>query len=293
MSLFVLRRSHLITTLICTLVALVESFTAMNKVVVVTGASSGIGAALGKLLASKGAKVVLAARNVEGLNAVAAQCNPDNVLVHRCDVTKREDHEALLQAAITRFGRVTCWVNNAGLGISRNVLDLSDEDVDTILAVNLKSVLYGMQVSVKHFKEHGNGQVINVSSLLGRTPAAPPRSIYSAAKAAVNSLTANARMEVYAAGFPNIHVSLFSPGVVATPFGLNAIDGHIDSFKIPGAQDVDEVAALIDDMVESPGISVDVYSRPAYKTNVINYLSAEDIRTVEASFVPQTNPGRN
>lgn len=151
----------------------------MNKVVVVTGASSGIGATLGKLLASRGAKVVLAARSLEGLNAVATECgNPENVLVQQCDVTKRADHEALLQAAVTRFGKVSCWVNNAGLGISRNTLDLTDEDVDTILAVNMKSVLYGMQTSIKHFKEQGEGQVINVSSLLARTPAAPQRSIY-------------------------------------------------------------------------------------------------------------------
>lgn len=101
----------------------------------------------------------------------------------------------------------------------------------------------------------------------------------------MNSLTANARMEVYGDGFSNIHVSLFSPGVVATPFGKNAIDGKIDSFKVPGAQDVNEVAALIAEMVENPGVNVDMYSRPAYKTNVINYLSAEDIRTVEATFV--------
>lgn len=101
----------------------------------------------------------------------------------------------------------------------------------------------------------------------------------------MNSLTANARMEVYADGFPNIHVSLFSPGVVATPFGRNAIDSQVDSYKIPGAQDVNEVAELIAEMVENPGMSVDMYSRPAYKTNVINYLSADDIRTVEATFV--------
>lgn len=262
-----------------------------GKVVVVTGASSGIGATLAKTLASQGAKVVLAARSLEGLRAVAADCgNEDQVLVQQCDVTKREDHEALLSAALEKFGVVDSWVNNAGVGISKPTIDLVDEDIDMMISANTKSVIYGMQTSVRYFKTTGKGQVINVSSFLARVPAASTRAMYSASKAAVNSLTANMRMDMAAEGFHDIHVALFSPGVVATPFGANAVHGGIDNGKLPGAQDVNEVATLLAQMIADPAARVDVYSRPAYKDAVVNYLSADDIRDVEAQFPRPARP---
>jgi NADP-dependent 3-hydroxy acid dehydrogenase YdfG len=259
----------------------------LGKVVVVTGASSGIGAELSKVLVSKGAKVVLASRNVDALNRVASECsNSENVLVHQCDVTKRADHEAVLTAAIERFGQVHSWVNNAGVGMSKPVIDVNDEDVDLMISLNTKSVLFGMQTAVRHYKTIGTGQVINVSSLLGRYPAASARAMYSASKAATNSLTANMRMDVLNEGFTDIHIALFTPGVVGTPFGLNSLYGGVDNSKLPNAQDVHEVAEIIANMIESPATSVDVYSRPAYKDAVISYYTAEDIRDVEAKMMP-------
>lgn len=254
-----------------------------SKVVVVTGASSGIGAALSRKLASLGAKVVLAARNVEALQSVADSCGaPENVLIHRCDVSVRGDHEALLSAAIDKFGFVSCWVNNAGVGISRSVMELTDEDVDSMITLNMKSVLYGMQTSVGYFKVAGSGHVINVSSFLARCPTSSIRSMYSASKAAVNSLTANLRMDMKAEGFNDIHIALFSPGLVATPFGLHSKYGGPDSMKIPGAQDVEEVVDVMAQMIANPADRVDVYSRESYKDAIVNYLAADDIREVES-----------
>jgi short-subunit dehydrogenase len=116
-------------------------------------------------------------------------------------------------------------VNNAGRGITRPVLELTDDDVDDMIAVNVKSALYGMQAAVPHFVERGSGHLINVSSFLGRVPIASVRSVYSAAKAALNSLTANLRMDLRARA-PGVHVSLVMPGLVATDFARNAEGGR-------------------------------------------------------------------
>ncbi len=147
-----------------------------GKVIVITGASDGIGAALATLAGSHGAHVVLAARREEALRAVAAGCGGE-ALVVKMDVTRREDHARLLSAAVERFGHVDVWVNNAGRGITRPVLALTDEDVDEIMLVNVKSVLYAMHAVVPHFQARGAGHVINVSSMLGRIPLAAFRSV--------------------------------------------------------------------------------------------------------------------
>src|SRR4051812_16224881 len=112
-----------------------------GKVIVITGASEGIGAALATLAVSHGAKVVLAARREAALSEVAWASGPDTLVV-AMDVTRREDHARLLASAIERFGHVDVWVNNAGRGITKPVLALTDADVDEIMLVNVKSVIY-------------------------------------------------------------------------------------------------------------------------------------------------------
>src|SRR5438094_5638690 len=187
-----------------------------NEVTVITGASSGIGAALAKQLGSKGHQLVLAARREKELKEVAKQAGT-RALVVPTDVTRRADVEALRSRALEEYGHVDVWVNNAGRGITKSVLDLTDRDVDEITAVVLKSVLYGMQAIIPHFQERGRGHLINVSSFLGRVPLVSHRSIYSAAKSGVNVLTANARMDLMAK-YPRVHVSLVMPGTVETDF---------------------------------------------------------------------------
>ena len=116
------------------------------------------------------------------------------------------------------------WVNNVGRGINVPVLELTEEQFDQMMAVNVKSALYGMQAIVPHFQERRQGHVINVSSFLGRVPIATYRSAYNAAKAALNALTANLRMDLRRA-YPGIHVSLVMPGMVTTEFARNALGG--------------------------------------------------------------------
>jgi len=187
-----------------------------SRVVVITGASSGIGAALAKNLGARGDRLVLAARREELLKQVSKESGAEAVPVVT-DVTRRRDVENLRDVALARFGHVDVWVNNAGYATGKKVMELTDEDFQDIIDVVLKSVLYGMQTIVPHFQERGEGHLINVSSTLGRVPIVSYRSIYSAAKAAVNSMTANLRMDLRAK-YPGIKVSLVLPGIVDTDF---------------------------------------------------------------------------
>jgi NADP-dependent 3-hydroxy acid dehydrogenase YdfG len=248
-----------------------------DKVIVVTGASAGIGAALAAQLGQKGACPVLVARRAPELQAAAAQAG-EKALAVTADVTNRADVERVLATAVARFGHVDVWVNNAGRGISRPVSQLTDDDFDEMMRVNVKSALYGMQVALSHFQQRGRGHIINVSSMLGRAPFAPLRSAYSAAKHALNALTANLRMELHPA-FPEIFVSTVHPGVVATGFGVSARHGGVDSRAIPGAQSADEVAAVIAGVIEQP--RADVYTRPGAQQAVVDYFAASDMAAFE------------
>jgi len=260
------------------------------KVIVITGASSGIGAALAELVAGRGARVALLARRESELREVAARCGPE-ALPLVADVTRREEVEGALEATIARFGHVDVLVNNAGRGITRLVSELTDEDFDQMMLVNAKSALYGMQAVLPHFRERGRGHIINVSSMLGRVPIFPVRSAYSAAKHALNSLTANLRMELREK-YPGIHVTSVHPGVVATGFGVHALHGGPDSRQLPGAQPVEEVAQVIADVIEKP--RADVYTRPGAQQMVVAYYAADDMGLVEQQppFVPTRPPKR-
>lgn len=253
----------------------------MNEsVIVITGASAGIGAALAVNVAAKGARVVLVARRERELGEVAARAGGDaKALAVVADVTRRDDHARIVARAIERFGHVDAYVSNAGRGISRPVSQLTDTDVDDMMLVNVKSVLYGMQAVLPHFRERGRGHILNVSSMLGRVPFAPIRSAYSAAKHAMNALTANLRMELRAQ-HPNIHVTVVHPGVVATDFGLNALHaGGPDNRKLPGAQSAEEVAEVIAGVLAKP--RADVYTRTGAQQMVVGYYAADDMGDVE------------
>lgn len=250
----------------------------MDKVIVITGASAGIGAALAELASSKGAKVVLAARRKAELEKVAARCSSD-ALVVVMDATVRADHERLRDEAMKRFGRIDVWVNNAGRGITKRASELTDEDLDVMMRDNVKSALYGMQAVLPHFQQRNAGQIINVSSGLGRMVSAPFRSAYAAAKHALNALTAAMRMDLRNT-HPGIAVTLFMPGIVATEFGNNALGGGPDSRALPGAQPVEEVAQVMVEVIEKP--RAEVYSRPEMKAEVERYY--QDIEGVEAAM---------
>lgn len=242
---------------------------AQNKVVVITGASSDIGAALAQLLGRRGMSVVLVARRKAELEKVAAACGP-NAFVVVADVGVRSDVKRIVAETLQRFGRIDVWVNNAGRGITRPPSQLTDEDIDEMMRVNVKSVLYGVQEVLPHFRERGEGQVINISSLLGRVPFAIPRSAYVGAKHFMNALTAMLRMEIQQT-HPNIQISLVSPGVVYTDFGNVAMHGGPDSHSFPDGQSAEEVAEVIASVIESR--APDVYTRKGARERIAGYYA--------------------
>jgi NADP-dependent 3-hydroxy acid dehydrogenase YdfG len=239
-------------------------------VVVITGASAGIGAALAELLAGRGASLVLAARREAALQDVASRCR-GRAMTIVADVTRREDVRRIVAAALERFQHIDVWVNNAGVGITRPPSQLTDEDIDDMMRFNLKSALYGMQETLPHFKSRGAGHVINVSSMLARIPFAVARSAYTGSKHFLNALTANFRAEVQAT-HPGIQYSLVSPGIVHTDFGLKALHGGPDSRSFPDAQSAEDVAAVIAGAIESR--RPDVYTRAGARERVAGYYGS-------------------
>jgi len=243
-----------------------------SRVVVITGASSGIGAALAELLGQRGTSVVLVARRPEALESIAVKCG-DHTLAIVADCTKRDDVRRVIDMTISRFGRIDVWVNNAGQGITRPPSQLTDEDIDEVMRQNVKTALYGMQEVLPHFKERNEGHIINVSSLMGRIPfpTAAYRAAYIGAKAYLNALTATFRAELQQT-HPGIVVSIVSPGVVATDFGLHALHGGPDSRALPDPQSPEDAAAAIAGVIDSR--KPDVYTRPGVQTYVAAYYAS-------------------
>lgn len=239
-----------------------------TQVVVVTGASGGIGAAVAERLSRDGMAVGLVARRADALAAVASRCGAAALPIV-ADMTVRADAERAVAEAVARFGHIDVWINNVGRGITRPATALTDDDIDEMMRVNVKSALYGMQAVLPHFTARGGGHLINVSSVLGRMPMAHFRSAYNGAKHFLNALTANVREDL-AASHPGIAVSLVSPGVVRTEFGLNAVHGGPDSRTLPNSQSAEEVAEVIAGVIASR--APDVYTRAGVKQLVLSYL---------------------
>ena len=192
-----------------------------GKVVVITGASSGIGRTTAKLLAERGAFVVLGARNEAALAACVDEivAAGGKAALKVTDVRNRGDLEALVAFAIERGGKLDAIVNNAGIGPISRFDALRVEDWDAMIDVNLRGTLYGIAAALPVFARQGSGHVINVISTAG-IKILPTMGVYAATKNAVRTATEALRQE---AG-PNLRVTEVSPGMVATNFGDSITD---------------------------------------------------------------------
>lgn len=183
-----------------------------GKVVVLTGASRGIGVAIATALAREGAHLVLAARDREGLEGVAAEVRRAGgaATVVPCDVTRAEDRERLVAAA-EAIGPVEVLVNNAGIEIAMSVVDQSVDDVDRTVAVNLLAPIHLTKLVLPGMIGRGSGVIVTVSSMSGKSPT-PYNAIYTATKYGVNGFTASLRIELHGTG---VHAGVVCPSFVA------------------------------------------------------------------------------
>jgi NADP-dependent 3-hydroxy acid dehydrogenase YdfG len=216
-----------------------------GKVIVITGASSGLGEAAALHLARKGALIVLGARRADRIEAIAKQVTESGgkALAVATDVTDLEQVKALVDAAVKTFGRIDVMVNNAGLMPHSLLEKLRVEDWNRMIDVNIKGVLHGIAAALPYFKEQKSGQFVNVSSVAGHKVGVG-NAVYCATKYAVRALSEGLRQEVK--GY-NLRTTIVSPGAVAT--------------ELPDSITEPEMAKGIHEFYEQYAIPADSFAR--------------------------------
>ncbi|MCI4185248.1 SDR family oxidoreductase [Dickeya dianthicola] len=193
-----------------------------GKVIVITGASSGIGEAAARLLSSEGAWLVLGARRLDKLEEISQDLinSGGKVEVFKTDVSQRQDVDALVNKAMTIFGRVDVLINNAGVMPNSRLDQLRVEDWEYAIDINLKGTLYGIAAVLPIMKKQNGGHIINISSLSGHR-VRPSSAVYSATKFAVRAISEGVRMEMTPW---NIRCTVISPGPVDTELPASVTD---------------------------------------------------------------------
>src|SRR5688500_1506681 len=199
-----------------------------EPVLVITGASTGIGAATARRAAEFGYRLVLAARSEDKLKQLADELGgADRALAVRCDVADWNDQRALVATALDRFGRLDAYFANAGFGAKRGFLEESVEHWKSMIDTNVLGAALSIRASLPHFRERNRGHMILTSSVAGRR--ALPGSLYSATKHAVTAMGQALRQEV---SDTDIKVTLIEPGMVDTPFFDNPVQGALSAEDI-------------------------------------------------------------
>jgi NADP-dependent 3-hydroxy acid dehydrogenase YdfG len=198
---------------------------------VITGASTGIGAATARRAVEFGQRVVLAARSEDKLQALAEELGgEEKAIAVRCDVASWDDQQALVQAALDRFGRMDAYFANAGFGAARGFLEESVEHWKSMIDTNVLGCALSIRAALGHFKEQNRGHVVITSSIAGRRTL--PGSLYSATKHAVTAMGEALRAEI---ADSDIKMTLIEPGMVDTPFFDNRPSGALESDDIARA----------------------------------------------------------
>jgi NADP-dependent 3-hydroxy acid dehydrogenase YdfG len=227
-----------------------------DKVVVITGASSGIGESTAKFLAHQGAKVVIGARRKDRIDAVVKEISAADgkAIGFVVDVTKRADMEALIKGAVDHFGRVDVMVNDAGIMPIAPVAALKVNEWDRMIDVNIKGLLYGVAAVLPIMLRQKQGHIINMASVFGIKVFAPGGTVYCATKAAVRILTEGLRMELHS---ENIRCTVISPGAVATELAESSSEEATrknlrEFYKTVRAIPADSIARAIASAIEQP-----------------------------------------
>ncbi len=230
-----------------------------GKIVVITGASSGLGESTARLLAAQGATVVIGARRMDRIDSVVRDITSagGKAIGMQTDVTVRQDVEGLVQAALKAFDRVDVIVNNSGIMPIAPLVALKVDEWDRMIDVNIKGLLYGVAAVLPAMQKQGYGHIVNIASVLGFKVLTPGGTVYSATKFAVRAITEGLRSELKA---HNIRTTAISPGVVATELpessSEEATRQHLrDFYKI--AIPADSVARAVAYAIEQPA-TVDI-----------------------------------
>jgi NADP-dependent 3-hydroxy acid dehydrogenase YdfG len=226
----------------------------LGKVVVITGASSGLGEAAARLLAAQGARLVLAARRAERLQSLTKALTADGgqALAVTTDVADRGQVQALVDGAVKAFGRVDVMLNNAGVMPQSLLERLKVDEWDRMIDVNIKGVLYGIAAALPVMKAQSSGHFINVSSVAGHR-VGPGSTVYAATKFAVRALSEGLRQEVKPY---NIRTTVISPGAVATELPDSVSDpdaaARIEKFYADVAIPASSFARAVKFAIEQP-----------------------------------------
>jgi short-subunit dehydrogenase len=216
-----------------------------GKVVVVTGASMGIGEAIVHRFLREGASVVLASRDLARVEAARQRTGaPERTLAVACDVTVRAQIEALVAATIGRFGRVDIWVNNAGFGLVDSVERMDMDACRRMFDTNLFGAIECMQVLSPVLKQQRSGAIVNISSMAGLV-SVPYMAAYGATKHGLNCISFGARLELAPYG---VHVNTICPGYVKTEFNTRAVWGS-ESLRVAGSSKRGATAEQVADAV--------------------------------------------
>lgn len=232
-----------------------------GKVIVITGASSGLGEAAARHLSNQGANVVLGARRTERIESLADELNQDgHARAVTTDVTEVEQVKTLVDTAVDEFGQVDVLINNAGL-MPQSLLDsYKIEEWDQMVDVNIKGVLYGIAAALPHMEEQQSGHIINVASVAGHK-VHPGSAVYSATKSAVRVISEGLRQEVKPY---NLRTTIISPGAVES--------------ELPDTISVPEVAEQTENFYEEHAVPADSFARAvAYAINQPEHLDINEI----------------
>jgi NADP-dependent 3-hydroxy acid dehydrogenase YdfG len=202
-----------------------------DPVLVITGASTGIGAATARRAVEFGYRVTLGARSEEKLEALRDELGgPESALAMRCDVTSWDDQQALVARTLEEFGRMDAYFANAGFGAKRGFLEESVEHWKSMIDTNVLGAALSIRASLGHFRSQNRGHLLLTSSIAGRR--ALPGSLYSATKHAVTAMGEALRAEV---AETNMKVTLVEPGMVDTPFFDNPVSNALEPDDIARA----------------------------------------------------------
>lgn len=224
--------------------------------VVVTGASSGFGKGIVKQLSAEGANVVLAARRTALIEELALECGPNAVAV-TTDISKEEDIAALYETAISRFGKIDVWINNAALGIIGSFTKVPLEDLVRLVEINILGTMYGSHYALNHFKEQGRGTLINMSSFVSKVPL-PYGAIYTGTKAAITALSAGLYQEMKLEGRDNIHVCVVHPWVTDTPWTKHTGNYSGHDLQFGPVDNPETVIGAVIGLIDKPQESIDI-----------------------------------